>query len=176
MDQHDRPMQEPPTLGEHKGFEVYPMPMFARLECADLERSRDWYVAALGFGAMFSMPGADGRLVMVHLRRRKYQDIMLVLRSQGAAASADGDAAAARPRSALQFDADGEVTALFERAKAATAFGRTTIVEPRVTPWNTRELQVTDPDGHALVFSERHDDPRIHEEWSRRFDEDRRAG
>jgi len=174
MDQNERTMQEPPTLGEHKGFEVYPMPMFARLECADLERSRDWYVTALGFGDMFSMPGPDGTLVMVHLRRRKYQDIMLVPRTQDSAARAD--AAAAHPRSALQFDADGEVTALFERAKAATSYGLATITEPRVTPWNTRELQVTDPDGHALVFSERHDDPRIHEEWSRRFDEDRRAG
>lgn len=176
MDQHERSMQEPPTLGEHKGFEVYPMPMFARLECADLERSRDWYLAALGFGAMFSMPGPDGRPVMVHLRRRKYQDIMLVPRAQDSAARADGDPVAAHPRSALQFDADGEVTALFERAKAATTYGRASIDEPRVTPWNTRELQVTDPDGHALVFSERYDDPRIHEEWSRRFDEDRRTG
>jgi len=176
MDQNERTMQEPPTLGEHKGFEVYPMPMFARLECADLERSRDWYVTALGFGDMFSMPGPDGTLVMVHLRRRKYQDIMLVPRTQDSAATADAAAAAAHPRSALQFDADGEVTALFERAKAATSYGLATITEPRVTPWNTRELQVTDPDGHALVFSERHDDPRIHEEWSRRFDEDRRAG
>ena len=175
MDQNERTMQEPPTLGEHKGFEVYPMPMFARLECEDLERARDWYVAALGFGDMFSMPGPDGKPVMVHLRRRKYQDIMLVPRSEDSEAESAGDVVTARPKLLLQFDADGEVAALYERAKGAAAVGQAVIEEPRVTPWNTRDLHATDPDGHALVFSERNHDRKLHEEWSRRMEQDRRS-
>lgn len=176
MEHDDRRMQEPPTLGEHKGFEVYPMPMFVLLECEDVDRAKAWYVGALGFGDMFTLQGPGGTPAMVHLRRKKYQDVMLVPLA-GAVSSSDPLATApARATVRVQFDADGEVTALFERAKAATTYGRATVAEPQVTTWNTRELQVTDPDGHALVFSERHDDPRIHEEWSRRFAEDRGAG
>lgn len=167
MDPNERTMQEPPTVGEHKGFEVYPMPMFALLECQDVERSKAWYVAALGFGDMFTLPGPDGKPGMVHLRRRKYQDLMLVPRT--------GDAAATRPTLRLMFDASGEVTALWERARGADGFGHVRVEEPRVTAWNTRDLHVTDPDGHALVFSERHDDPEVHVEWARRFEEDRRS-
>ena len=57
-----------------------------------------------------------------------------------------------------------EATQTFAQAKA----------EPiRVTPWNTRELAVTDPDGHVLVFSERHHDPEGHARWHKVFEQDR---
>src|SRR5690606_36725246 len=112
---------EPPTLGEHNGLAIFPMPFFANLQCADLERSRAWYLA-LGFGDVFSFRAPDGSLTMTHLRRRKYQDLLLVPR----AAPADGGP----PTLRLVFGADGEVSSLFERARGAPAVGRSAVAEP----------------------------------------------
>ena len=58
---------EPPVFGQHNGYDIYPMPMFARLEAANLAETVGWYREALGFGVMFEMP------VLVHLRRAKYR-------------------------------------------------------------------------------------------------------
>jgi len=60
------------------GFAVYPMPMFARLAMSDLQASVAWYTEALGFGVVFVGPEIDGRPLMAHLRRRRYQDLLLV--------------------------------------------------------------------------------------------------
>jgi uncharacterized glyoxalase superfamily protein PhnB len=150
---------EPRTLGEYNGYEIYPMPMFALLECADIVRTAAWYQEALGFGKMFAGPLVEGQPAIVHLRRRKYQDLMLV-RAAGSKATPSG--LRERARSALTFGADGELDALAQRASSAASVGDAHVEPPVVTPWNTRDLRVTDPDGHRLVFTERNADPSAH--------------
>src|SRR5262249_23143771 len=71
--------QEPPTLTEFKGWEIYPMPMFATIAVRDVAAITAWYEAALGFGVVFKAPSADGQPMLVHLRRRKYQDLLIIL-------------------------------------------------------------------------------------------------
>src|SRR6185295_3288084 len=145
---------EPQTLGEFNGFEIYPMPMFATLEVADVAAVAAWYERALGFATMFSTPGAGGQPILVHLRRRKYQDLLL-------RPAAPGAAPPEAPSSlTISFNAaDGEVDALAERARAVASLGASAIAGPIDTPWTTRDLHVTDPAGHRLVFTGRNPNP-----------------
>lgn len=69
---------EPPVSHVHNGFEVYPMPVFAAMETSDVDALAQWYHDALGFGIMFKMPGPGGQPTLVHLRRRKYQDVLIL--------------------------------------------------------------------------------------------------
>src|SRR4051794_3540446 len=57
---------------------IYAMPQWARLPVADLGASARWYVDAAGFEVLVTMPGPDGQPALVHLRRFRYQDILLV--------------------------------------------------------------------------------------------------
>jgi uncharacterized glyoxalase superfamily protein PhnB len=142
---------EPPTLGEFGGFEIYPMPMFATLAVADVSGVAAWYERALGFATVFRAPAVGGQPALVHLRRRKYQDLLLT------PAPAGSDA----PPSSLtlSFGADGEVDALAERVRGAAPLGQSAAAGPIDTPWNTRDLRVTDPAGHRLVFTGRNPNP-----------------
>jgi len=142
---------EPVTLTELDGHEIYPMPMFVTLQVRDVRGIADWYARALGFATVFQAPAPDGQAPpMVHLRRRKYQDLLIV------AARGDG-----RPATNLTvtFDADGEIDALADRAKAAPALGDSAVDELTHTPWNTTALRVTDPEGHRIVFTARRATP-----------------
>lgn len=136
--------REPPVLGHHQGFDVYPMPLFLRMETGDLAATIRWYREALEFGVMFETPG------MAHLRRKKYQDLLLF-------GSVGGGGPA--PGLAISLEAEGEVDSLFARATAAAVTGRSRVEAPQLTPWNARELRVTDPDGRLLVFHEQAKDP-----------------
>src|SRR6266567_3244011 len=63
---------EPVTLTELDGHEIYPMPMFVTLQVRDVRGIADWYARALGFATVFQAPAPDGQAPpMVHLRRRK---------------------------------------------------------------------------------------------------------
>jgi catechol 2,3-dioxygenase-like lactoylglutathione lyase family enzyme len=68
--------QEPTTLAEFGGHEIYPMPMFATLAVADVAAVAAWYERALGFATVFRAPDAGGQPALIHLRRRKYQDLL----------------------------------------------------------------------------------------------------
>jgi len=143
--------QDPVTLGEHNGFEIYPMPMFATLAVADVAGVADWYEQALGFGTVFRAPAANGQQPpLVHLRRRKYQDLLLV---------PAGTDVAAPSSLTLTFSADGELDELTTRARHAASCGVSAVSGPVDTPWNTRDLRVTDPAGHRLVFTSRQPNP-----------------
>lgn len=134
------PNIDPVVTGRHNGFDVYPMPMFLRIETRDLAATVRWYGEALEFGVMFQMP------MMAHLRRKKFQDLLIF-------ASPTGGAPA--PGLAISFEAEGEIDALWRRAQAAAPVGESQVARaPVVTPWNARELQVIDPDGRKLVFHE----------------------
>ena len=124
-------------------FEVYPMPMFATLEEPDLEAAIAWYQAALGFGAMFVAREPDGRPTLAHLRRAKYQDLLLV----------PGEGASGRETIAISLQANGDPAELAARARAATAAGASSVEGPIDTPWNTTDVRLTDPGGHRLVLT-----------------------
>ncbi len=124
---------DPPVVGEHEGYDVYPMPTFVRFAVPDTERTAQWYVDALGFGVMFVGPEINGQPMMIHLRRRKYQDVLLV------AGPPEGGA--------INWDATGELDALATRAMAVSPHDGV-----RETPWGTTELHISDPHGHRLVF------------------------
>lgn len=134
------PNIDPPVLARHNGYDVYPMPMFVRMEVRDLAATARWYCEALDFGVMFETPG------MAHLRRKKFQDLLIFQ----ATFSGPVDAGLA-----LSFEAQDEVDAIFDRASKAAVVGQARLSSPpTVTPWNARELHLTDPEGRRLVFHE----------------------
>lgn len=141
------PSQEPPVLGEFGGHEIYPMPMFATISVADVAAVSEWYQHALGFRVVFAAPGS----ALVHLRRRMYQDLLIVPR---------GGAATAAPSTlTITFNVDGEIDDVAARAHAAAASGASAVTGPVATPWNTLDLRVTDPAGHQLIFTARNPNP-----------------
>lgn len=166
MTAHDP--SEPPVLGSHRGFEVYPMPVFAGLETADVDALIEWYRAVLGFAPMFRMPPA-GQAVLVHLRRRKYQDILVRPRAPGSPAPWPGGWS-------LCLDAGEDVDELARRAATVPLSGQARIEPPVNTPWNTRQLRITDPEGRLLVLSQPRFDPELTENMLRHFAADRESG
>jgi len=143
--------QEPPTLGEFGGHEIYPMPAFAALAVADVAATTAWYECALGFRTVFRAPDVGGQPALVHLRRRKYQDLLLT-------PAPPGNLGAAPSSLTLSFNADGEVDAIAERARGVEPSGQSSISGPFNTAWNTRDVRVTDPAGHQLIFTGRNPD------------------
>jgi hypothetical protein len=154
---------EPPVFKLHNGFEVYPMPMFVTFETTDVNAVAQWYQAALGFGLMFKAPDIGGQPMLVHLRRRKYQDVLI----RPAAPARSFDAASGL---SICFQAGEEIGQLAARAAAAPAIGKVRIDLPADTPWNTRELRILDPDGRLLVFSHPRFDPKASERVRRMFE------
>lgn len=140
--------EEPADLGTHNGHEIYPMPMFVTIAVDDVAAVADWYVTALGFSVVFSTPGPDGQPAMVHLRRRKYQDVLVV----PGAGRPSGDNPPASL--AVSFSAD-DLDELASRARSAPSRGSASIEGPVDTPWNSRDLRVVDPSGNRLVFTSR---------------------
>jgi catechol 2,3-dioxygenase-like lactoylglutathione lyase family enzyme len=128
---------------------IYGMPMFATLPAHDLAATVSWYTGGLGFITLFTMPGPDGAPLLVHLRRWQFQDL-LVRPARGPATPRDR---AATPVAGCQLSfaaVYGELDALAERARAH-AGGR--VDGPSDTPWNTRDLTTTDPDGQVVIFT-----------------------
>jgi catechol 2,3-dioxygenase-like lactoylglutathione lyase family enzyme len=126
--------------------DIYPMPMFVTLPVRDLVASTAWYEAA-GFAVLATMPGPAGPASLVHLRRLRYQDLLLVPgqpvpgpRITFAAGEEDLDARARMLAAELAHrpgpDADGRHVA-----------------GPSDTPWFTRDLVLTDPDGYTVVLT-----------------------
>jgi catechol 2,3-dioxygenase-like lactoylglutathione lyase family enzyme len=122
--------------------DIYGMPAFVTLTVTDLDRTVDWYVNGLGFVALFRMPGPDGRPGLVHLRRWRYQDILV----------RPGKPPVGGEWTVSVMAAADELPALAERARAHAGG---TVEGPTDTPWNTRDVRATDPDGYVVVFTAR---------------------
>src|SRR5262245_22002189 len=133
---------EPITLDTFNGHDVYLMPIYVTLDEPDLDAAIAWYQAALGFAPMFVARGPDGAPTLAHLRRARYQDLLLV---PGAAATGE--------RLRVGLRADGDPAELAARAGAAAPAGASAVDGPIDTPWNSTEVRVTDPGGHRLVLS-----------------------
>ena len=120
---------------------IYGMPMFATLLVADLARTTSWYTDGLGFITLFSIPGADGP-VLIHLRRWQFQDLLVRPGQQPIVAGAG---------LTLSFAAaHDEIDALAARARG---HGGGSVEGPEDTPWNTRDLTTVDPDGNVVIFT-----------------------
>ena len=119
--------------------DFYPMPMFVNLEVLNLDISAEWYQQALGFREVYRVPG------LVHLRRDRYQDVLLI-------PSASGGFDSPGKGVVIQLQA-GEVSVdeIAENARQSTP---TSVEGPLDRPWNVREVTVQDPDGYRLRFSE----------------------
>ncbi len=160
---------EPVNLGKFGPFEIYPMPMFATIAVRDVSAARDWYVRALGFAVVFQTPAANGQPALVHLRRKKYQDVLLVYKAEQAPQPSPANLT-------ISFQTE-DVDALAEQARSATGPGAVAIEGPFNTPWNTRDLRVTDPVGTRLVFTGQNPDadPKQKEAMRRMLEANRPA-
>ncbi|MEU9832673.1 VOC family protein [Streptosporangium sp. NPDC048047] len=122
--------------------DIYGMPAFVSLTVADLDRTVDWYVNGLDFISLFTVPGPGGEPALVHLRRWRYQDILV---RPGKADPGEG----------WTIGVMAELEQLDALADRARAHGGGTVDGPADTPWNTRDLRVTDPDGYTVVYTAR---------------------
>lgn len=144
VDQTDSPVPEPGLNAMAPGTsdEIYGMPAFITFAVRDVLAIRDWYVEGLGFIDLFSFPGPDGSPALVHLRRWKFQDILI----RPAAQPPVPGTAATLSIAAVYGELDG----LAERARQ---HGGGTVDGPDDTPWNTRDLTTRDPDGNTVIFT-----------------------
>ncbi len=118
--------------------DAYVMPAYVKLLSSDAARARAFY-QALGFQLRQADP------VFTHLRWARHADLFLVAAPPGLPLPAPRGAGVIVCFSALERDLD----ALAQLARAA---GAAALDGPRVQPWHTRELLVTDPDGYRVAF------------------------
>ena len=123
--------------------EIYVMPAFTTLPVTDLERAARWY-GHLGFVVLAEMGAGPGRLV--HLRRYRYQDLLLVQR-----AATDDPPIAAGARTS--FSHTGPLEELEAMATALATDGTGEVAGPEAMPWHAIELRATDADGHTVVLT-----------------------
>jgi catechol 2,3-dioxygenase-like lactoylglutathione lyase family enzyme len=116
--------------------DIYGMPAFVTLAVADLDRTVDWYTNGLDFVVLFTLPG------LVHLRRWRYQDILV---REGSAPTGGQ----------WTLSVMAEASALPELVARAQAHGGGLVEGPLDTPWNTRDVRATDPDGYTVVYTAR---------------------
>lgn len=127
--------------------------MFIILEVTDLSLSAEWYEQALGFRIVYS--GPPGASSLIHLRRERYQDILLI-HAQGNGPSRNGLGVI------IQFQAGG--VGVEEIARQAHSAGTVDVEGPVERPWNVRDVTLYDPDGYRLRFSEPVDTTRSFED------------
>ncbi|GIF96556.1 VOC family protein [Catellatospora citrea] len=148
-------MNTEPTARTAPGIDrdIYPMPAFVKFEATDLPATTRWYEAA-GFVVLAAMPGPGGATMLVHLRRQRYQDILLVP-ARGAVTGGGR----------VTMAAGGDDLRL--RAGDLAAAGGGTVDGPAQTPWRSDDLVLTDPDGNVVVLTEpRRADIDADAEWS----------
>jgi uncharacterized glyoxalase superfamily protein PhnB len=122
--------------------EIYGMPAFVTLTATDIDATVSWYTEALGFVVLFAIPGPEGSPVLVHLRRWQFQDVLV--------RPATGPVTAGTGAVFSIAAVDGELDELAARARE---HGGGEVEGPEETPWNTRDLRTTDPDGTVVVFT-----------------------
>ena len=118
---------------------IYGMPMFVTVPTSDLDASVDFWTEAFGFFSLFSIPGR-----LVHLRRWAFQDVLLVPAPQEPS-PVPGPAMSVSFACVLsQID---EIAAACEQRRPGSVTG------PRITPWNSSEVEVTTPEGMRVVLT-----------------------
>lgn len=124
--------------------------MFVNLVSRDLDATKDLYAAA-GFVTLATIPGPNGVPSLVHLRRQKYQDILV---TPGTSVSGTTTASFAA----------GDVD-LLEVAKQLRATGAD-VNGPYDTPWFSTDVAFTDADGNKIILTApRAVDQKQAQEW-----------
>lgn len=122
--------------------DIYVMPMFVTLQVFDLPASTRWYQKVLGFSVLFQMPGQ-----LVHLRREKFQDVLLKPSLAPKAESRD-------PANGVSLCFSVGNLADINRLSKQVVYQDATVIEgPVDRPWNVRELVLEDPDGYCISLS-----------------------
>jgi hypothetical protein len=126
------------TTGPRIDRSIYAMPMFVTFGTSDFPLAEAIYGIA-GFVPLATIPGPDGTPSLVHLRREKYQDILLV--------TADGEPHRGRH---VSVAADG-----IDLAELAKRFKDKGVehTDPTDTPWFTTDLSFTDSDGNTVTLT-----------------------
>jgi catechol 2,3-dioxygenase-like lactoylglutathione lyase family enzyme len=114
---------------------------FATVTVRDLAAAERWYGDALGFRVIAR--GVDEGFL--HVRRAPGQDLILHERRSL------GDRGAGPAGLTLNFAVDSSLDSIAQQAAAVDPER----VETRVAPDGSREVWITDPDGHELAFFER---------------------
>lgn len=127
--------------------DIYGMPAFVSLEVSDVRAAAAWFTGALDFIELFAMPPGD-QPMLLHLRRWRYQDILL--------RRSEADAAVGR---GLQLSFAATYEELDGLADRARSFGGTDVEGPFDTHWNTRDLVLTSPQGLRIVLTARRPEP-----------------
>lgn len=143
-DQQERPAPEAPVHAIDR--EIYGMPSFVSLEVSDLADSSLWYQQALGFVELAVLPGPAGSAALIHLRRYRYQDVLL--RPADAAPSPS-------PTVTVGLAFAGSIDELRRQAEVAGSLTSGHVEGPVETPWHTVDVRFRDPDGHQLVLTAR---------------------
>lgn len=117
---------------------IYGMPMFANFTVTNLAASEALY-HALGFITLATIPGMDGEVQLVHLRRMRYQDILMTV----GAASGGGPS--------ITFDAGGQD--LGELGARASGVLGSVVTGPVDTRWFTTDVTIEDRDGNRIIFT-----------------------
>lgn len=136
-------MTNSPDLLEGITRDIYGMPAFVSIDVPDVRTAARWFVGALDFIELFAMPPGDDP-ALIHLRRWRYQDILL-RRSDDHATIGSG----------IQLSIAATYDELDGLAARARAFGATIVHGPEDTPWNTRDLRLTSPQGLQMVLTAR---------------------
>lgn len=116
---------------------IYPMPMFVNFVVSDLAAAEALYAAA-GFVPLATIPGPDGAPSLVHLRREKYQDILMT------------PGAAVRGTVSVSFAA-GDVGLADVADRVRSAGGE--VAGPFDTPWFTTDVRFIDGDGNTVTLT-----------------------
>lgn len=125
---------------------IYVMPARATLMVSDLDASRRWYVEGLGFAVLAEVPGPTGGVALLHLRRWRYQDLLLV-------PGRGPDASPARGIRLTYSAHSADLDALVEQARAVGGNIGGVVEGPSATPWNTCEVVARDRDSYEIVFT-----------------------
>ncbi|ARU46503.1 VOC family protein [Corynebacterium silvaticum] len=145
--------------------DIYPMPMFVTLAVQDFQRSEAFFHAA-GFITLATVPGPQGNPVLVHLRRLRNQDVLLVVQ-ENTEPMTHGVAPATVQ---VSFSAHGEDLDELALRLEAAASGCAEAEKPHDTLWFSRDLAVTDPDGHRIIFTQqREEDVAAATRWTETF-------
>lgn len=126
--------------------EFYPMPLFVTIEVKNIIASLEWYEHSLGFRTVYvTSPEPDEKPSLAHIRRNRYQDLLLVPSKSGLPNS---------PGQGVSINflpGDDSVDAIAKKAIAAKS---AKVEGPINRPWNVREITIYDPDGYCIRFSE----------------------
>lgn len=154
----EQPKQTAPEAPIHAiDRDIYGMPLFVTLDVSDPIASSRWYQRAVGFVELAVMPGPDGSVALVHLRRYRYQDLLLRPAERSPSPSAGVTVG-------LAFS--GTIEELRSQAAAARSLTEGHVEGPIETPWHTVDVRFQDSDGHHVVLTARSPEPPP-EAWDR---------